>query len=90
MDLFQNLLEQYKYLYGPGETALGALDNDILLTVNDGQSLATHTSVFIQDNDFLYEYILEQREPTVDNVYYMWCLLGKNKQHSVYNSLFML
>jgi hypothetical protein len=90
MDLFQELLEQYKYLYGPGEPALGALDNDILLTVNDGQSLATHTSAFIQDNDFLYEYILEQREPTVDNVYYMWCLLGKDKQQFVYTYLFVI
>lgn len=87
MDLFQNLLEYYKYLYGPGETALGAMDNDILLTVNDNCSLATHMSSFIEDNEFLYEYILEQREPTVENVYFMWCLLGKDKQLDVYHYL---
>lgn len=87
MDLFQNLLEQYKQWYGPGEPALGALDNDILLTVNEGESLAAHTSKFIQDHDLLYEYVLEQREPTLENVYSMWCLLGKNKQSCVYNQL---
>jgi hypothetical protein len=87
MDLFQNLLEHYKYLYGPGESALGAMDNDILLTLNEGQSLATHVSNFIQDNEFLYEYILEQREPTVENVYYMWCFLGRDKQLYVYDYL---
>jgi hypothetical protein len=87
MDLFQNLLEHYKHLYGPGESALGALDNDILLAVNEGHSLAAYVSAFIEDHDLLFEYILEQREPTVENVYSLWCLLEKDKQMYVYDYL---
>lgn len=90
MDLFQNLLEHYKNLYGPGDTALASLDNDILLALNEGKYLNEYVSKTIQDNDHLYEYISTQPEPHVDNVYYLWCKLGKDKQLEVYNMLIIM
>jgi hypothetical protein len=81
MDIFQNLLDHYKDMYGPGDAALVSLDNDILLTLNEG------VSGTIQYNEYVYDYIMAHPEPHVDNVYYLWYMLGKEQQVKVYNNL---
>lgn len=87
MDLFQNLLDHYKDMYGPGDAALASLDNDILLMLNEGSCLNEGVSGTIQYNEYVYDYIMAHPEPRVDNVYYLWCMLGKEQQVKVYNNL---
>ena len=85
MDLFRNLMDHYKHLYG--NTALASLDNDILLTLNEGKFLNEGFSKTFQDNEFLFNYIVDQPNPHVDTVYHMWCMLGNEKQLEVYSVL---
>jgi len=86
MDFFRNLMDHYKHLYG--NTALASLDNDILLTLNEGKFLNEGFSKTFQDNEFLFNYITESAQTTcVDTLYHMWCMLGNEKQLEVYNVL---
>jgi hypothetical protein len=85
MDLFINLMDHYKNLYD--NTALASLDNDILLTLNEGKFLNEGFSKTFEDNEFLFQYIVDQPKPCVDTVYRMWCMLGNDKQLEVYNVL---